>query len=176
MLIPDPASTEREKLAKAQMDHAAYTEAQRRAAAAEEAELVAPLAERHGPLPERLPTLRYLAPEDQQLYAKDVDGSFVLRYVRINDEHTVTAYTDRIGRGLTVLGEGETPASRKAQQIRQQEMTDRVNAILARDTKAKADQERAAIEERQAKERQAHEQERERHLASRRSVDHANVY
>lgn len=154
MFIPDPMQTEREALVKAEADAEHYREAQRRAAAATEAEMVAPLAERRGPLPERLTTLKYLAPEDHQLYARDVDGSFVLSYVRINDEHTVTAYTDRIGRGLTVLGEDETPITRRAQDHRRREMEAKVHDILAR-TERDASEKRLAAEEERIRQEQA---------------------
>ncbi|WP_461411751.1 hypothetical protein [Gemmatimonas sp.] len=148
MMIPDPLQSERESLVKAEADAAHLAEANRRAAAAAEAELVAPLATRTAALPERLTTLRYLDPADQQLYARDMDGSFVLAYVRIDDTATMGAYADRVGKGLSVLGMDETPASRLAQQHRQKEMQDKVNDILERDAKAAAEKRIAEIEAR----------------------------
>jgi hypothetical protein len=175
MLIPDPIQQEREALAKAQLDQESHAEARRRATHAAEAEAVAPLAERTGALPERLTTLRYLSPDDQQLYARDVDGSFVLAYLRRTDEASVLAHAERIGKTLHVLGEDETPATRRAQQLKQQEMTAKVNAILERDAQAKADREREAFEAQQAKLREFQEQERARYLASRRPIEHVTL-
>ncbi len=139
MNIPDPAAAEREAMVKAQHDKAAYDEAARRAAFAAEQELVAPLAARTGALPARLETLRYLPVEDQPLYQRAADGSFVLGHVRINDDASLLEHADKIGRGITVLGAEETPASRAAQQQRQQEMEAKARKYLD-------EQERARIE------------------------------
>lgn len=162
MHIPDRMQTEREALVKAQADVEHFAEAQRRATAAAEYEQAAPLAERRGPLPERLATLAYLPPEDQQLYAKDMDGSFVLAYIRINDEHSVSAYTDRIGRGISVLGEDETPITRRAQEHRRREMEAKVHAILADTARKEAEAKLAAEEDRLRKEQAKIDAERER--------------
>lgn len=148
MLIPDPLQSEREALVKAEADAAHVAEKNRRAAAAAEAELVAPLATRTAALPERLQTLRYLDPADQQLYARDADGSFVLAYVRIEDEASVAAYADRLGKTLSALSGDETPTTRLAQQRHRKEMEDKVNAILERDAKVAADKRIAEIEAR----------------------------
>lgn len=162
MFNPDPLQTGHEERAKAKMDYEAVLEANRRATAAAENEITAPLVERTRALPERLDTLRYLSPEDQQMYGRDFDGSFVLRYVRITDEASTMAHVERIGKSITVLGADETPASRKAQQIRQQEMTDKVNAILADTARKEAEAKLAAEEARLQQEGAKLEAERER--------------
>ncbi|WP_396224965.1 hypothetical protein [Gemmatimonas sp.] len=162
MLTPDSLQSEREAMVKAEANAAHYAEAIRRATAAAEYELVAPLAERHGPLPERLPTVQYLTPEDQQLYKRDMDGSWVLSFVRINDVHSVTAHTDRIGKTLHVLGEDETPTSRLAQQHRQREMEAKVSEYLV-NAERKAAEDQLAREETQLRAQMAQlEAERER--------------
>ncbi|MCO4098779.1 MAG: hypothetical protein HEQ38_05090 [Gemmatimonas sp.] len=152
----------REALAKAEMDRDAYAEVTLRAKAAEEAELVAPLAERTSALPERLATLRYLAPEDQTLYARDIDGSFVLAWVRASDQASVLAHTERIGKAIHVLSGDDTPVTHKAREMKQREQMAKVNAILERDAKEKADKELAALSARHAEELARIEAERER--------------
>jgi hypothetical protein len=151
----------REALAKAEMDRDAYAEAFRRAKAAEEAERVAPLAERKV-LPERLPTLAYLPPEDQILYEKDLDGSFVLAWVRASDPASVMAHAKQLGKTIHVLSGDDTPATFKAREMKQREQMAKVNAILERDAKEKADKELAALSARHAEELARIEAERER--------------
>jgi hypothetical protein len=161
----------REALAKAEMDRDSYAESFRRLSAATEAELVAPLAERTSALPERLTTLRYLAPEDQTLYARDIDGSFVLAWVRASDQASVLAHTARIGKAIHVLSGDDTPATFKAREMKQREQIAKVNAILERDARAKADKEIAELEERQRQERAQFQAERERILRQRPAGD-----
>lgn len=152
----------REALAKAVMDRDAYAEAARRSSAATEAELVAPLAERTSALPERLATLRYLAPEDQALYSRDIDGSFVLAWVRASDQESVLAHAARIGKGIHVLSGDDTPATHAARAMKQKEQMAKVNQILERDAKEKADKALAALNARHAEGLARIEAERER--------------
>ncbi|MBY0309041.1 MAG: hypothetical protein K2Q09_09895 [Phycisphaerales bacterium] len=159
----DPLLAPTEQLVKAEMDVEHYTEAQRRAKAAEENELTAPLVERTGPLPERLTTLKYLTPEDQRLYARDADGSFVLAFLKASDHVSVMHYTDRIGRSIHLLREGETPETQRAREQRNKEMEKRVHDILAEDERKKRQAEMEAFEAEERKRRAEFERQREEH-------------
>lgn len=162
MLIPDPLQPEREAMVKAEADAAHRAEAQRRAAAAAEYELVAPLADRTGPLPLMLPTVKHLPVEDQPLYKKALDGSWVLSFVKINDQASVMAHTEHIGKSITVLGEDESPVTRLAQQHRQREMEAKVWDLVATKEREAAE-EKLAREEAQLRAQMAQlEAERER--------------
>ncbi|MFN8858768.1 MAG: hypothetical protein ACK5ZR_00420 [Gemmatimonadaceae bacterium] len=162
MLIADPLQPEREALVKAEADAAHHAEAHRRAAAAAEYELVAPLAERTGPLPLTLATVKYLPVEEQQLYQRAADGSWVLAFVKITDQASVMGHAEHIGTRIHVLGEDETPVSRAARQHRQREMEAKVHQHLA-DAERKAAEEKLAREEAQLRAQMAQlEAERER--------------
>lgn len=159
----DPLLAPTEQLVKAEADLEHYTEAQRRAKAAEENELTAPLAERTGPLPERLETLRFLTPEDQQLYKRDMDGSFVLSYLRESDAVSLMAHHERMGRSIRVLREGETPATQRAREQRAKEMEQKVWDILDANEKARRQKELEAFEAEERKRRAEFDRQRREH-------------
>lgn len=162
----DPLLAPAEEAVKAESEQASRAELARRAEAAAAYEESAPLATRTAALPERLATLKYLAPEDQELYARDVDGSFVLTYVRIHDEASLKAHAERVGRSLHVLNADETPHTHAARAKRAQEMESEVWKILDAEEKAKREAQMAKFDAEEQKRRAEYDRQREEYLRS----------
>ncbi len=164
----DPLLAPAEEAVRAESEQASRAELARRAEAAAAYEESAPLATRTAALPERLATLRFLAPEDQELYARDMDGSFVLSYVRLSDTASVEAHRERIGRSIHTLGEDETPHTHAARAKRAEEMRAKVFEILDAEEKAERQAQLAKWDEEEQKRRADYDRQREEYMRSMR--------
>lgn len=109
-------------------------------ATAKAAEGAAPLIT-EGALPRTVSTLAYIPPERRACYARAMDGSFSLRFIHSDDEHSFRAYESDIAGGkLATFAPGDSPELRRVRerdaQAKVQAILDKVNREEAREREA----------------------------------------
>lgn len=113
----------------------------------QKAELNAPL-NQSGPLPRNVSTLQYIPDVRHANYARQMDGTFALRFISRDDETSLMAYQDDVAGGkLPVVVAGETPESvaarGKAAAEQSQAILDKVNAEESAERESKRQTEHA---------------------------------